>query len=69
MILVLVFCLGFSDDCREERPIVDAAELVLPIGCIMAGQRYGEAWLEEHPKWRLAGWRCELPPGRPQRRA
>lgn len=35
-----------------------------PLGCMVAGQEQGAAWLAEHPGYRLDGWRC----GREERR-
>jgi hypothetical protein len=45
------------DVCREERPPIDA---VSPMACIIQGQQVAAEWLEEHPKWQLSGWRCQL---------
>jgi hypothetical protein len=42
--------------CTEQRPFIPAMTLVI---CAMWGQQFAEAWLEDHPKWKLLGWRCE----------
>jgi hypothetical protein len=58
--LVLVVCLSTTpDSCREERPIVDVSS---PMSCMLQGQHYAIEWLEEHPKWHLSQWRCEVGP-------
>ena len=28
--------------------------------CLMDAERYAIAYVNEHPEWRLAGWRCEI---------
>ena len=56
--LVLVVCLSATPDvCREERPPIDAAS---PMACMVQGQQIAAVWLEDHPKWRLSGWRCQF---------
>ena len=56
--LILVVCLSSAPTlCREERPPIDA---VSPLACIVEGQQIAIGWLEEHPKWRLSGWRCQF---------
>ncbi len=55
--LVLVVCLSAAPNiCREEEPPVT---VVSPMSCVMQGQLLALEWLEDHPKWRLASWRCE----------
>lgn len=61
--LILIVCLAASPDvCREEQPPV---EVTSAMACAVQGQQLAQAWLNEHPKWLLRGWRCRL--GRPQR--
>jgi len=56
--LILVVCLsGTSDVCHEERPLVDLAS---PMSCLIEGQQIAAEWIEEHPKWRVQGWRCQM---------
>ena len=56
--LVLVVCLSATPDvCREERPPIDA---VSPMSCVVQGQQIAAEWLEDHPKWQLAAWRCQF---------
>ena len=55
--LVLVFCLQSTPaTCVEVRPML---EKVPAMECLAHGQLYAAHWLEENPKWRLSGWRCE----------
>lgn len=56
--LVLVVCLSATPSiCREEQPPMDA---VSPMSCAVQGQLIAVEWLEDHPKWQLAAWRCEV---------
>jgi hypothetical protein len=58
--LVLIVCLsGTPGACHEETPPVD---LESPMACLIQGQQIGAQWIEEHPKWRLGGWRCQFGP-------
>ena len=58
MTLILVVCLSSTPNvCREERPPIDA---VSPMACMVQGQQIAAEWLEEHPKWQLAAWRCQF---------
>ncbi len=62
--LVLVFCLQAAPaSCVEQRP----TENLAPLACVMRAEQYAAGWLAEHPKWRLARWRCEqnIPRQRP----
>ena len=55
IVLVLIVCLSAEPaTCREERPPIDAASAM---ACMVQGQQIAAAWVEEHPKWRLTGWR------------
>jgi hypothetical protein len=59
--LVLLFCLGSDQaQCVERRPVYEE-----PLGmmtCMVRGQFAGAEFLETHPNWRLASWRCEVGP-------
>jgi len=58
--LILVVCLAASPEiCREEQPLLDAQSGLF---CLVEGELVAAAWLEEHPKWMLKGWRCTLGP-------
>ena len=60
--LVLIVCLSTTpDSCREERPPM--FEPMTPMACMLQGQEIAINWLEEHPRWHLAQWRCQ-PKGR-----
>lgn len=53
--LILVVCLAAAPDtCRDVDPMVQ----MTPVACQTMGQMAALAWLDEHPKWRLRGWRC-----------
>lgn len=52
MTLILLICLaGAADQCRTEQVPTEAA---MPMQCAMAAQQ----WALEHPRWKLAKWRC-----------
>ncbi len=57
--LVLVYCLSSSPDrCVERREA-----LVPPVdmmSCTMRAQMTATDYLEAHPTYRLAGFRCEI---------
>jgi hypothetical protein len=58
--LILLVCLAASPEtCQEARPPV---EVDSGLSCLVEGQLMAAAWLEEHPKWTLRGWRCRLGP-------
>jgi hypothetical protein len=61
--LVLLFCLGTDHaQCVERRPVYEE-----PLGlmaCMVGGQFAGTEFLQTHPGWRLAKWRCETGPRR-----
>ncbi|HWI25722.1 MAG TPA: hypothetical protein VN668_02050 [Stellaceae bacterium] len=58
--LVLIVCLsGSPSTCHEETPPIDA---INPMACMVQGQQIAAQWLEDHPKWRLDGWRCKFGP-------
>lgn len=58
--LILVVCLAASPEtCREEQPPLETQS---GLSCLVAGELVAAAWLEEHPKWMLKGWRCRLGP-------
>ena len=56
--IVLVVCLASAPTaCRDERPLLEVPSLV---ACLMHGQMAAQRWLDAHPAWHLAGWRCEV---------
>jgi hypothetical protein len=57
--LVLVYCLTAQPDkCTEQRPVFE--EPLTGMACMMNAQRVAIQYVEEHPDWKLAGWRCEV---------
>ena len=57
--LVLVYCLSNQPSaCVERRePLGPEAG---PMQCTMTAQHRAQEYVEEHPSYRLSGWRCEL---------
>ena len=60
-VLVLLFCLGSDNgQCIERRPVYD--EPLSLLACVVGGQSSAMEFLQTHPGWRLARWRCEAGP-------
>ncbi len=58
--LVLIVCLSTTPNvCHEERPPVDVAS---PMACMVRGEQIAAEWVDEHPKWTLTGWKCQVGP-------
>jgi len=56
--LVLVYCLSNSPDrCLEKREALEAP--VNMISCTMRAQNSAQEYLQTHPLYKLASWRCE----------
>ncbi len=56
--LVLVFCMIASPtECQEQRPLLDDPSLM---ACFLSAQPVAAEWVNEHPKWALKSYRCEL---------
>lgn len=64
--LVLVYCLSAElDRClepREHREPVGS-----PIECALKAQTTAQGFVVSHPRYRLAGWRCEVDKPRERR--
>jgi hypothetical protein len=61
--LILLFCLGSeTGQCVERTPAYE--EPLTLMACVVGGQFAGADFLQSHPGWRLAGWRCETGPRR-----
>jgi hypothetical protein len=43
--------------CIEQRPVVE--QVMTPMGCMMNAQHLAIEYVEGHPQWQLARWRCE----------
>jgi hypothetical protein len=53
--LVLTICLFAAPmECRKERMPWEGPM----VSCAINGQFAASEWLNAHPKWRLARWRC-----------
>jgi hypothetical protein len=57
--LVIVYCLTADQTkCVEKRdPYTSYPD---PVACMVSAELSAQSYLEEHPKWRLARWRCEV---------
>lgn len=65
--LILIFCLiADHRSCLEMHP---HPEGLSSFECFKQGQLEAVGWLDEHPKWFLAKWRCEDQNKPPQRGA
>ncbi len=57
--LVLVYCLSSDlDRCLEQREMRE--EVGSAMECTMKAQTTAREYVEEHPRFRLQGWRCEV---------
>jgi hypothetical protein len=57
--LVIIYCLATDQkNCVEKRNPFDS--FGDPVACMVSAQMYAQQYLEEHPKWRLARWKCEV---------
>lgn len=55
--LVLTVCLLTSPtSCREEWPVFAGHSLM---ACMTQAQFRAAQWIEQHPAYRLAKWRCQ----------
>ena len=59
IVLVLVYCLSANTkDCVEKR--LPAENFGTPAECTMGAQMRAQEYLNEHPKYMLKSWRCEV---------
>jgi hypothetical protein len=57
--LVLIYCMiANSAVCKEARPMMDGSLSLM--GCMTAAQQTAATWVDEHPQWRLASWKCQV---------
>jgi hypothetical protein len=55
IVLSLVFCLSATPSvCQKVSP----QEYESGIACLLEAQQKAAFWIEEHPDWRLAAFRC-----------
>lgn len=55
--LVFIACLASSEnDCQQQSLLYTDMS---PTACMMAAQPELAKWVEAHPKFRIAKWRCE----------
>jgi hypothetical protein len=56
--LVIVYCLvANANTCIEKRPTFE--QELTQRSCMMNAELLGQQYVEEHPQYRLSGWRCE----------
>lgn len=56
--LIIAACLA-TGQCQESRLVYDASDISL-MTCMIAGQTEVARWQQQHPKWQIRGWRCNL---------
>ena len=57
--LVIVYCLAAdTNSCTEKR--VPMENFPTPAACTMGAQQRAQEYLQEHPKYTLKSWRCEV---------
>lgn len=55
--LVFVACL-LNDPGRCEEKGLQFVEVPSPMACMMGAQPQLAMWAEQHPRWRVASWKC-----------
>ena len=55
--LVFVACMIAAPDACEERSLVYLGRPD-PFSCMVVAPQYLAAWVEEHPSFKIASWRC-----------
>ena len=55
-ILLSVCLISDPNDCKDVR-LTDMGE-VTPYMCMFKGQVAAARWIEGHPEWKLAKWKC-----------
>lgn len=56
--LIALICLASSPNvCRDEA--ITASANVTPFQCLMGAQIELAKWANEHPGWRVMGWKCQ----------
>ena len=59
--IIAVLCKLASPDVCHEQMITNSDYADLTMAACMVGEPQIVKWLtEEHPQYRLAGWRCEI---------
>ena len=60
--IVLSVCTVIAPaQCKDVQVTIASefgASLQLPFNCVKQGQIEGQKWVEQHPGWRLLGWKC-----------
>ena len=57
--LVMIYCLQTEPTrCVEKRD--PSADYPDPLACMVSAQLSAQAYLDEHPKWQLSRWKCEV---------
>ena len=59
--VVLTVCLvAAPSTCKDVRiPILEIeAKTVTPFGCALNGQKSAMKWNRDHPKWKIARYKC-----------
>jgi hypothetical protein len=59
MELLFAACIsGSPTDCEEKSLIYTD---ITTMSCMMQAQPQLAQWVETHPEWRIASWKCRLP--------
>jgi hypothetical protein len=57
--LLFVVCItGAPTECEEKSLIFTDLTATT---CVMGAQPQLAKWIETHPKWRIASWKCRVP--------
>ena len=61
--LVFVACMVGAPGACEERSLVYVGR-PNPFACMVVAPQYLAVWIDEHPAYRIASWRCRDPESR-----
>ncbi|MFN3867707.1 MAG: hypothetical protein ACK4MF_01420 [Hyphomicrobiaceae bacterium] len=56
--IVMSVCIIAEPTRCEDVRLSYMADAITPHQCMMYGQAEIAKWMEGHPKWRVAKWRC-----------
>lgn len=57
--LVMSVCLISAPDSCKDVNLSYMSDRVTPQQCMYRGQITAARWSAEHPKWRIAKWKCQ----------
>ncbi|KFI31464.1 hypothetical protein CDV50_08950 [Haematobacter massiliensis] len=59
--LAFIACLTAAPALCEKKSLLFTE--ISPLTCMMSAQPQLAAWVDSHPKWRIAKWNCKIATG------